>query len=63
MIRCMEGRWSGMLMGVQNFHMNHAVQESDYCMRGETACEMPPDPITCSSLLHQLHPQWTRDVA
>ena len=45
-VRCMEGRWSGMLMGVQNFHMNHAVPEPDYCMRGETACEMPPDPIT-----------------
>ena len=65
-IRCMEGRWSGMLMGVQNFHMNHAVQESDYCMRGETACEMPPDPITraaayctnCTPNGPEMLPEW-----
>ena len=45
-VRCSEGRYGGMLMGVQNFHMNHSIQEAEYCMRAETACEMPPAPIS-----------------
>ena len=65
-VRCAEGRWGGMLMGVQNFHMNHSIQESDYCMRAETACEMPPAPISeaaqhctnCTPNGPEMLPQW-----
>lgn len=48
-IRCDRGQWQGMLMGVQNFHMNHSVQQSSYCMSEETACEMPPAPVSAAA--------------
>ena len=45
-IRCTSGQWAGMLMGVQNFHMNHTVATPNYCLQDETHCEMPPAPIS-----------------
>ena len=50
-IRCSAGAWAGMLMGVQNFHMNHTIQTPNYCLQADTHCEMPPAPISVAAEL------------
>jgi hypothetical protein len=48
-IRCASGQWQGMLMGVQNFHMNHTIETPSYCLEDQTHCEMPPAPISVAA--------------
>ena len=48
-VRCETGEWTGYLMGVQNFHMNHTIETPNYCLAAETHCEMPPPPISLAS--------------
>ena len=48
-IRCQSGRFSGRIMAVQNFHMNHAIQASPACGEDDFRCMVPPGPVSSAA--------------
>ena len=48
-IRCQSGRFAGRIMAVQNFHMNHAIQDSPACGQDDFRCMVPPEPVSSAT--------------